>query len=68
MHGVVALLALAHVLGTQLENVGQFPQPGVTVLIMRAFVPVSLLYLAGFMAYFWIARGSYLRRMRLATA
>lgn len=68
VHGVVALLDLAHVLGTQFENVGQFPQPGVTVLIMRAFVPVSLLYLAGFMAYFWIARVSYLRRMRLATA
>lgn len=68
VHSVVALLDLSHVLGTQHGNVSQFPQPGVTLLIMRAFVPVSLLYLAGFMAYFWLARISYLSRMRLATA
>ena len=67
-HGVVALLDLAHVLETHREGVGQFPQPGETILIMRAFIPVSLLYLVGYMVFFWIARVGYLRRMRLATA
>ncbi|HEX8033841.1 MAG TPA: FtsX-like permease family protein, partial [Ktedonobacterales bacterium] len=65
VHSIVALLDLSTVLGSALENVGPFPQPGVTAIIMQAFIPAALLYLAGFMAYFWIARVSYLRRMRL---
>jgi ABC-type antimicrobial peptide transport system permease subunit len=67
VHSIVALLDLAQLL-VERSHTGLFPKSGVTTIIIQAFIPVSLLYLACFMAYFWIARVSYLRRMQLATA
>ena len=63
IHGTVALLDLAHVLGDRITSVGAFPEPGVTVIIMQAYVPASLLYFLGFLGYFFIARNSYLRKI-----
>lgn len=70
VHSVVALLDLAniqagHVLNTQSQSMSL---SDIMVTIMLAFLPIVLLYLACFAAYFWIARVSYLRRMQLATA
>lgn len=65
VHSVVALLDLANILEPGLVGVNTFP---VAALMMRAFLPVALLYLVGFVAYGWVARVSYLRRMRLAAA
>jgi hypothetical protein len=67
VHSVVALLDLAKLMA-YMNHSNLFPKLGVTTVIMQAFVPVSLLYLALFMAYFWITRVSYLRRMQLTTA
>lgn len=58
VHSIVALLDLANL----------FRDPRVTVIIIQAFAPVCLLYLACFAAYFWITRVNYLRRMRLVAA
>jgi hypothetical protein len=63
----VALLDLANLLTVE-NHTGLFPRIGVATIIMQAFVPVSLLYFVGFLAYFWISRVSYLRRMQLAAA
>lgn len=67
VHSVVALLDLAKLL-VDLHHGDLVPELSITTLIMQAFVPVSLLYLACFVAYFWIARVSYLSRMQLAIA
>ena len=68
VHSVVALLDLANIMVIQLHSDSLFPNAGITVIVMQAFVPVALLYLASFAVYFWISRVSYLRRMQLATA
>jgi hypothetical protein len=66
VHSIIALLDLANLLtGTHQGDL--LPKVGVAPIIMQAFVPVALLYLASFIAYFWIALVSYLRRMQLAT-
>ena len=65
VHSVVALLDLANLLMAE-SHTSLALQLGIAPIIMQAFVPVSLLYLAGFMAYFWVAHVSYLRRMQLA--
>ncbi|WP_165422821.1 FtsX-like permease family protein [Ktedonosporobacter rubrisoli] len=67
VHSVVALLDLAHLL-VSMSHTNQFSKLGIEALIMQAFVPVSLLYLVCFIAYFLVARISYLRRMQLAAA
>ncbi len=67
IHSVVALLDLANLLDSNLLSVGQDPIVDGRAIILQAFIPVALLYFAGFLAYFWIARVSYLRRMRLST-
>lgn len=67
VHSVVALLDLAQLM-IYMSHSALSPKLGITTIIMQAFVPVSLLYLACFMAYFWISRVNYLRRMQLTTA
>lgn len=64
VHSIVALLDLAHLL-VEMSHSGQVSTSSMATTIMQAFLPVALLYLAGFMVYFWIARVSYLRRMQL---
>jgi hypothetical protein len=66
VHSVIALLDLANVVLAE-NHTGLSAKLGVTTVIMQAFLPVSLLYLASFIAYYWVARVSYLRRMQLAT-
>lgn len=63
-HSAVALLDGSAVMGNEL--VGAIPD--LTAIIMRALALASLLYIACFAVYFWIARVSYLRRMRLAAS
>ena len=65
-HSVVALLDLANVLAGLHQGL-LLPKVGVAPIVMQAFVPVALLYIASFIVYFWIARISYLRRMHLTT-
>jgi putative ABC transport system permease protein len=65
VHSVVALLDLAQLM-VIMRHGRLFPKLSVASLILQAFVPVSLLYLVSFTAYFLLARVSYLRRMRLA--
>jgi putative ABC transport system permease protein len=68
VHSVVALIDLSNLMMSMLHGEKLFPNSGIMVIVLQAFVPVSLIYLGGFALYFWIARLSYLRRMQLATA
>jgi len=70
-HSIVALLDGSTLMGNGLEGVGPLTAgplilSSFTAIIMRALAFASLLYIACFAAYFWIARVSYVRRMRLA--
>lgn len=68
LHSAVALLDATAIMGREMVGGGELPVSSLTAIMLQALGLASLLYIACFAVYFWVARVGYLRRMRLAAS